>query len=129
MNALLNGENLQNEKLEKLATDTKLEINDIRASISLIEFIMKSSTKHVTNSETLSSELQQLGLPKGKIKRFFKLLKLLMYKFAVCLNYKKEHATSMSRVYEENQVKLEELLQKSSLRSNIFISVKTKLYK
>ncbi len=69
VNSLLNNNEtlLQNDKLDKLATDTKLEVNDIKACIALIEFILKSSTKHSTNSETLSSELQQLGLPKGSI--------------------------------------------------------------
>lgn len=54
------------ERLEKLANDTKLEINDIRACVSLIEFILISSSKYNVNGEILSSELQQLGLPKGK---------------------------------------------------------------
>jgi hypothetical protein len=63
--SIVNQEVLQNEKIEKLASDTKLEINDIKACVALIEFILKSASKYNVNSETLSSELQQLGLPKG----------------------------------------------------------------
>ncbi len=62
---LLNKESLQNEKIEKLSNDTKLEINDIKACIALVEFILTSAAKYNVNSETLSFELQQLGLPKG----------------------------------------------------------------
>jgi hypothetical protein len=58
--------NVELEKLEKLATDSKLELNDVKACVSLIEFVLISSSKHSVNSDVLSSELQQLGLPKGK---------------------------------------------------------------
>jgi hypothetical protein len=64
---MLTKEPLQNEKLEKLATDTRLELNDIKACVALLEFILVSAAKYTCNSETLSSELQQLGLPKGII--------------------------------------------------------------
>ncbi len=63
--ALTNKEVIQNERIEKFSTDTKLEINDIKACLALVEFILKSAVKYNVNSETLSSELQQLGLPKG----------------------------------------------------------------
>ena len=58
--------NVELEKLEKLATDSKLELNDVKACVSLIEFVLISSSKHTVNSDILSSELQQLGLPKGR---------------------------------------------------------------
>ena len=54
--------------MEKLASDTKLEVNDIKASISLLLFVLTSAATHNVNGETLSSELQQLGLPKGSSK-------------------------------------------------------------
>jgi COMM domain containing 4 len=62
---LTNKEVIQNERLEKFSSDTKLELNDIKACVALVEFILKSAVKYNVNSETLSSELQQLGLPKG----------------------------------------------------------------
>ena len=65
--SLINKEILQNEKIEKLAVDTKLEVNDIKACIALIEFVLTSGAKYFVNGETLSSELQQLGLPKGTL--------------------------------------------------------------
>jgi hypothetical protein len=65
VSSFLSDESVPNEKLEKLASDSKLELNDVKACIALIEFVLKSSAKHGTNSETVSSELQQLGLPKG----------------------------------------------------------------
>ena len=62
---MINKEVLQNERISKLATDTKLDVNDIKESIALIEYILTSAVKHYVTSETLNSELQQLGLPKG----------------------------------------------------------------
>lgn len=43
-----------------------LESGDIKASIAVLSFILSSAAKHDVDSESLSSELQQLGLPKGK---------------------------------------------------------------
>lgn len=42
------------------------EIGDVKASIAVLSFILTSAAKHDVDSESLSSELQQLGLPKGK---------------------------------------------------------------
>ena len=89
--SMLSKEPLQNEKLEKLATDAKLDMSDVKACVALVEFVMKSAARHGCNGETLSSELQQLGLPK-------------------------EHATALCRVYDDSQTKLEDLLRDSSLK-------------
>ncbi|CAF0776949.1 unnamed protein product [Brachionus calyciflorus] len=91
--SIVTNEQLENEKLEKLANDSKLEINDIKACVALIEFVLKCSTKHSCNGETLSSELQQLGLPK-------------------------EHSTSICKVFDDNQTKLETCLKDASLKLN-----------
>ena len=64
---MLSKEELKNEKLEKLAADTKLDIKDAKSCVSLLEFILLSAAKNLVNVDTLSSELQQLGLPKGKM--------------------------------------------------------------
>lgn len=41
------------------------ESGDIKASVAVLGFIFSSAAKHDVDSESLSSELQQLGLPKG----------------------------------------------------------------
>lgn len=50
-----------------------LENGDIKASVAVLTFILSSAAKHDVDSESLSSELQQLGLPKGTVV-FHKLL-------------------------------------------------------
>jgi hypothetical protein len=65
---MINNESIQQDKIEKLASDSRLELNDIKACISLIEFVLSSGAKYHCDSESLCSELQQLGLPKGKKK-------------------------------------------------------------
>lgn len=41
------------------------ESGDIKASVAVLSFIFSSAAKYDVDSESLSSELQQLGLPKG----------------------------------------------------------------
>lgn len=38
----------------------------MKATIAVLGFILSSAAKHNVDSESLSSELQQLGLPKGR---------------------------------------------------------------
>lgn len=45
------------------------EIGDIKASIAALSFILTSAAKYNVDPETLSNELQQLGLPKGLFSR------------------------------------------------------------
>ncbi|XP_015256253.1 PREDICTED: COMM domain-containing protein 4 [Cyprinodon variegatus] len=59
------GEGIDYEKVTKLTADAKFESGDIKASIAVLNFILSSASKHDVDSESLSSELQQLGLPKG----------------------------------------------------------------
>lgn len=48
-------------------TSTHLaESGDIKASVAVLSFIFSSAAKHDVDSDSLSSELQQLGLPKGQ---------------------------------------------------------------
>jgi len=63
--SILTEDELKLERLDKFANDSKLETSDIKACSSLIEFILASGAKNGVSSEVLSSELQQLGLPKG----------------------------------------------------------------
>uniref|UniRef100_A0A8C4J2W6 COMM domain containing 4 n=1 Tax=Dromaius novaehollandiae TaxID=8790 RepID=A0A8C4J2W6_DRONO len=67
------------------------ESGDVKATIAVLSFILSSAAKHNVDSESLSSELQQLGLPK-------------------------EHATGLCRSYEEKQSPLQDSLRACSLR-------------
>ena len=41
------------------------ETGDVKASIAVLSFIISNATRFGVDSESLSSELQQLGFPKG----------------------------------------------------------------
>ncbi|CAM4734882.1 unnamed protein product [Leuciscus chuanchicus] len=84
-------EGIDYDKVSKLTTDAKFEIGDIKASVAVLSFILSSAAKHDVDSESLSSELQQLGLPK-------------------------EHATGLCKSYEDKHSALQEKLRESSLR-------------
>ncbi|XP_074694177.1 COMM domain-containing protein 4 [Strix aluco] len=85
------GEAIEYEKILKLTSDAKLESGDVKATIAVLGFILSSAAKHNVDSESLSSELQQLGLPK-------------------------EHASGLCRSYEEKQSSLQDSLRACSLR-------------
>jgi len=44
------------------------ETGDVKASIAVISFIISNATKFSVDADSLSNELQQLGLPKGSFK-------------------------------------------------------------
>ncbi|XP_018594754.1 COMM domain-containing protein 4 [Scleropages formosus] len=85
------GEGIDYDKLAKLATDVKFESSDMKASLAVLTFILLSASKHDVDSESLSSELQQLGLPK-------------------------EHTTGLCKSYEDKHTALQEKLRETSLR-------------
>uniref|UniRef100_A0A8C0WT07 COMM domain-containing protein 4 n=1 Tax=Castor canadensis TaxID=51338 RepID=A0A8C0WT07_CASCN len=72
------GQGIDYEKILKLTADAKFESGDVKATVAVLSFILSSAAKHSVDGESLSSELQQLGLPK-------------------------EHAASLCRCYEEKQ--------------------------
>lgn len=78
-------------KVEKLTSDAKYEQGDVKASIAGIRFILSSATEHEVDGDTLSSELQQLGLPK-------------------------EHAASLCKTYDGKIPLLREQFRKQSFR-------------
>ena len=39
----------------------------MKATVAVLSFILSSAAKHSVDSDSLSSELQQLGLPKGTV--------------------------------------------------------------
>lgn len=92
-NSVVSEEVIKLERIEKFANDSKLVLNDIKACISLIEFILTSGAKNQVVGDVLSSELQQLGMPK-------------------------EHSTSLCRVYNEKYADLDLMLKNNSLKLN-----------
>ncbi|NXX30143.1 COMD4 protein, partial [Nicator chloris] len=76
------------------------ESGDVKATIAVLGFILSSAAKHNVDSESLSSELQQLGLPKA------------------------EHASGLCRSYEEKQSPLQDRLRACSLRLSQLGSVR-----
>uniref|UniRef100_A0A5F8HFH5 COMM domain containing 4 n=1 Tax=Monodelphis domestica TaxID=13616 RepID=A0A5F8HFH5_MONDO len=92
------GQGIDFEKILKLTADAKFESGDVKATVAVLSFIISSAAKHSVDSESLSSELQQLGLPK-------------------------EHASGLCRSYEEKQGPLQESLRGSSLRLSRLESV------
>uniref|UniRef100_A0A8C0TDM3 COMM domain containing 4 n=1 Tax=Canis lupus familiaris TaxID=9615 RepID=A0A8C0TDM3_CANLF len=87
------GQGIDYEKILKLTADARFESGDVKATVAVLSFILSSAAKHSVDGESLSSELQQLGLPK-------------------------EHAASLCRCYEEKQSPLQEHLRACSLRVN-----------
>uniref|UniRef100_A0A3P8V7Y7 COMM domain containing 4 n=1 Tax=Cynoglossus semilaevis TaxID=244447 RepID=A0A3P8V7Y7_CYNSE len=79
------------EKVSKLTADAKFDSGDIKASVAVLSFILSNAAKHDVDSESLSSELQQLGLPK-------------------------EHATGLCKSYEDKHSALQDKLRETSLR-------------
>ncbi|VTJ65412.1 Hypothetical predicted protein [Marmota monax] len=59
------GQGIDYEKILKLTADAKFESGDVKATVAVLSFILSSAAKHSVDGESLSSELQQLGLPKG----------------------------------------------------------------
>ncbi|XP_011839123.1 PREDICTED: uncharacterized protein LOC105542271 [Mandrillus leucophaeus] len=80
------------EKILKLTADVKFGSGDVKATVAVLSFILPSVAKHSVDGGSLSSELQQLGLPK-------------------------EHAASLCHCYEEKQSPLQKHLRVCSLRS------------
>ncbi|NXX34578.1 COMD4 protein, partial [Nicator chloris] len=68
------------------------ELGDVKVTIADLGFILSRAAEHTVDGESLSSELQQLGLPKA------------------------EHARALCRSYEEKQSPLQDWLSACSLR-------------
>ncbi|XP_055411529.1 COMM domain-containing protein 4 isoform X2 [Bubalus kerabau] len=58
------GGGIDYEKILKLTMDARFESGDVKATVAVLSFILSSAAKHSVDGESLSSELQQLGLPK-----------------------------------------------------------------
>lgn len=97
MNYLLSG-TLNYEKILKLTKDAKYEVGDLKGSIAAFDFIFSNAAKYFVESETLSNELQQLGLPK-------------------------ELAKSVHKVYDDKLESLRLVLEQNSMRISKLNSV------
>ncbi|TSM52281.1 COMM domain-containing protein 4 [Bagarius yarrelli] len=73
------------------------ESGDIKASVAVLSFILSSAAKHDVDSESLSSELQQLGLPKvGRLE---------------AVNWRVDYTLSSSELKEVNEPTVQLKLQ------------------
>jgi hypothetical protein len=80
--------------VDKFEKESKINSKELMAVISLLKYILTCSTIYSVNSETLSFELQQLGLPK-------------------------EHSTVICKLHEDNSSNIEAYLKNSSLKCKI----------
>ncbi|KAG7521657.1 hypothetical protein JOB18_003813 [Solea senegalensis] len=98
------GEGIDYDKVAKLTADAKFESGDIKASVAVLSFILSSAAKHDVDSESLSSELQQLGLPKAGVEG-----KNVQFDL-------EEHTTGLCKSYEDKHSALQDKLRETSLR-------------
>ena len=80
-------------KVEKLTSDAKYDLSDVKASIAALSFILSSAAKYRVDGDSLSNELQQLGLPK-------------------------EHSVALCKTYADNLIKLQDAFLQRSLKLN-----------
>lgn len=97
MNKLLGG-NIDYAKVGKFTADAKYDEKDIKATIAAVDYIFSSAGKYSVDGESLSNELQQLGLPK-------------------------ELAAALCKVYSDKKDLLQDALKKKSMRISGFVSV------
>jgi len=90
MNQLLDS-SIDYAKVQKFTTDAKYDDKDIKATIAAVDFIFSSAGKYSVDGDSLSNELQQLGLPK-------------------------ELATSLCKVYSDKKEQLQLSLKEKSMR-------------
>lgn len=87
------GECIDFAKVEKLTSDAKYDLSDVKASIAAVSFVLSSAAKYSVDGDSLSNELQQLGLPK-------------------------EHSVALCKTYGDNLVKLQDSFLQKSLKLN-----------
>ncbi|XP_033624970.1 COMM domain-containing protein 4-like [Asterias rubens] len=85
------GDSIDYEKVYKLTADAKYETGDVKASIAALNFILSSAAKYNVDGESLSNELQQLGLPK-------------------------EHSSALCRSYQDKLEALQKKFKEQSFR-------------
>ncbi|XP_015592216.1 COMM domain-containing protein 4 isoform X2 [Cephus cinctus] len=95
--SLTEGE-LDEDKVKKITQDAKLDLSDAKAIVAALELILTSSSRYGASSTDLSSELQQLGLPR-------------------------EHSAAIARLHSDNSAQITAKLTAESLRINSLSSV------
>ncbi|XP_011645522.1 COMM domain-containing protein 4 [Pogonomyrmex barbatus] len=85
-------------KSKKITQDTKLDISDAKAIVAALELIFTSSARYGVSAADLSSELQQLGLPR-------------------------EHSTAVARLHTDHCSQITAVLSSQSLRVSRLSSI------
>ncbi|KAK0161409.1 hypothetical protein PV327_009882 [Microctonus hyperodae] len=96
--SFINNNELDEDKIKKLAQDTKLEFRDVKAAVMALELMLTSSARYGVNATDLCNELQQLGLPR-------------------------EHGVAIGRLYTDYYSRILDCLTARSLRLNRLNSV------
>ncbi|KYM82696.1 COMM domain-containing protein 4 [Atta colombica] len=89
---------LDEEKIKKITQDAKLDISDAKAMVVALELIFTSSARYGVSAADLSSELQQLGLPR-------------------------EHSTAVARLHTDHCPQITAVLSSQSLRVSRLSSI------
>ncbi|XP_018367015.1 PREDICTED: COMM domain-containing protein 4 isoform X2 [Trachymyrmex cornetzi] len=89
---------LDEEKIKKITQDAKLDVSDAKAMVAALELIFTSSVRYGVSAADLSSELQQLGLPR-------------------------EHSTAVARLHTDHCPQIMAVLSSQSLRVSRLSSI------
>ncbi|XP_067210061.1 COMM domain-containing protein 4 isoform X1 [Linepithema humile] len=89
---------LDEEKVKKITQDAKLDASDGKAMVAALELIFTSSARYGVSAADLSSELQQLGLPR-------------------------EHSTAVARIHTDHCSQITAVLSSQSLRVSRLSSI------
>lgn len=120
------GNPIDYEKVNKLTADAKYELGDVKASIAALKFIITSAAKNGVDEESLSNELQQLGLPKELASA---LCKVFADKYSSLQKALKENMLSLPRI-ENVQWRVDYVLCSSHLKEvnepSVQLCLKTK---
>ncbi|XP_015364032.1 PREDICTED: COMM domain-containing protein 4 [Diuraphis noxia] len=90
VNSLL-GEPFNLEKAKELMDDSKLDVENCKACVAAITYILKNAACHAVPRNYLSNELQQIGLPH-------------------------EHTSELCRIYLDNLSQITKILKHESLK-------------
>ncbi|XP_034950830.1 COMM domain-containing protein 4 [Chelonus insularis] len=96
--SILDDNKLEEDKVKKLTQDAKIDTDELKGIIVALKTIFTYSARYGANSDDLSSELQQLGLPR-------------------------EHSIAIGRVHTDNHQQIHDYLTSQSLRLSHLSSV------
>jgi len=86
------------EKVGKLTKEASLDNSDVKACIAALDFIISSGVKYDIDDNTLSNELQQLGMPK-------------------------EHCDALSKPFCDSKQKIKMRLEQQTLKLSRLLSL------